>query len=71
MTQLVAELVALDQWVDSEETLLYGALSTGTIWHFALLNRTEKTITQDLHLFRVPEDLEELFGVLIGILSGK
>lgn len=69
MTQLVAELAALDAWSDSEEAVLYGALSTGTLWHFAVLDRAAKTITQDLQLFRVPDDLEPLARVLVGILD--
>ena len=70
MSQLVAEIAALDQWTDSEETVLYGALSTGDLWRFARLDRETKTITQDVNLFRVPADLAELSRVLVGILHG-
>jgi hypothetical protein len=71
-TQLIAEIAALDKWTTSKETMLYAALSTGETWRFFRLDRTAKTITQDLHLFRVPEDLTELSRVLVGILeSGK
>ncbi len=69
MSQLVAELAALDQWTTSPEPVLYGALSTGDLWRFARLERTEKTITQDVNLFRVPADLPELARVLVGILE--
>ena len=37
MSQLVAEIAALDQWTASEEPVLYGALSTGDLWRFARL----------------------------------
>ncbi len=67
--QLAVELIALDQWTDSTSTHLYGAVSTGEIWRFGILERTAKQITQDLNLFRVPSDLEELLGVLITILG--
>ena len=70
MSQLVAEIAALDQWTTSEETILYGALSTGDLWRFARLDRGTKTITQDVNLFRVPADLSELARVLVGILQG-
>ena len=70
MSQLVAEIAALDQWTISEEPVLYGALSTGDIWRFAHLERGTKTITQDVNLFRVPADLTELSRVLVGILQG-
>lgn len=69
MSQLVAEIVALDQWMLSDDTVLYGALSTGDIWRFARLERGTKCITQDVNLFRVPADLEELSRVLVGVLS--
>jgi hypothetical protein len=69
MSQLVAEIAALDQWTASEEPILYGALSTGDLWRFARLDRGTKTITQDVNLFRVPADLAELARVLVGILG--
>ena len=69
MSQLVAEIAALDQWTASEEPILYGALSTGDLWRFARLDRGTKTITQDVNLFRVPADLADLSRVLVGILS--
>jgi hypothetical protein len=43
-------------------------VTTGDIWKFGLLNRTEKHIIQDLNLYRVPADLEDLLRILIGIL---
>lgn len=32
LTQLAAELIALDQWSDSESGVLYGAVTTGQDW---------------------------------------
>jgi hypothetical protein len=66
---LAVELIALDKWTDKEAPLLYGTVSTGSIWQFAILEREKKIITQDLNLFRVPADLPELFSVLISILG--
>lgn len=68
-TQLAMELVALDQWSDSDEQILHGVVSTGDIWQFGLLHREQKQITQDLNLYRVPADLEELLRILIAILK--
>jgi hypothetical protein len=68
-TQLAVELIALDQWTDSEASYLYGAVTTGTEWQFGIFNRTTRNITQDLKLYRVPEELETLVQVLMGILS--
>lgn len=67
--QLAVELIALDKWTDSPTTHLYGAVSTGEIWRFGVLERATKTIIQDLNLFRVPADLEELLRILIAILG--
>ena len=32
-TQLATELIALDQWVELNDPILYGAITTGDIWH--------------------------------------
>jgi hypothetical protein len=68
-TQLAVELIALDQWTASEQPVLYGAVSTGVIWQLGNLQRQTKQITQDLNLYRVPADLEELLRILVAILS--
>ncbi|MEY2983826.1 MAG: hypothetical protein RLZZ568_443 [Cyanobacteriota bacterium] len=68
-TQLAIELIALDRWLDDGENPLYGAVSTGDVWQFGRLDRRQKTIDQDLNLFRVPADLIELFSYLVGMLS--
>jgi len=67
-TQLAVELIAVAQWLETEK-ILYGAVTTGNIWQFAFLEPRSKQITQDLQLYRVPTDLEELFAILLGILS--
>ncbi|NJL49458.1 MAG: hypothetical protein HC929_20970 [Leptolyngbyaceae cyanobacterium SM2_5_2] len=68
-TQLAVELIALDQWISSTEPLLYGAVSTGDVWQFGRLHRQQRRVEQDLNLYRVPADLEELFQILVGILT--
>lgn len=70
-TQLAVELVALDQWTETETPLLYGAVTTGQDWRFGIFNRQERKISEDLKLYRVPEELEVLVRVLVGILSGS
>lgn len=69
--QLAAELVALDQWTESEVPQLHGAVSTGSIWQFGKLERSAKMVVQDVNLFRVPADVEEVLRVLIAILNGE
>jgi hypothetical protein len=68
-TQLAVELIALDQWTNSDAALLYGAVTTGDVWRFGVLDRAGKRVTQDLNLFRVPEDLPTLLSSFVGILG--
>lgn len=68
-TQLAVELIAVDQWTDSDTPILYGAVTTGDIWKFGSYDRQTKQITQDRNLYRVPMDLADLMGVLIATLQ--
>jgi len=67
--QLAIELLALDQWIESDQPLLQGAISTGNIWQFGQFDRQSHTITQDIDLYRVPADLEDLLRILINQLT--
>ncbi|NMG06452.1 hypothetical protein [Brasilonema sp. UFV-L1] len=72
-TQLVAELVALDQWdrattVD-QQPIFIGVISTGTIWQFARLDRNTKHFEQGINSYRVPEDLEQVMRILVAALK--
>jgi len=70
--QLAVELIAVDRaMAEAGENQLYGAVSIGKIWQFSVLSRPEKQITQDLNLYRVPADLEELMRILVAILTGE
>jgi hypothetical protein len=68
-TQLAVELIALDKWLESATALLYGAVSMGNIWQFGILDRQAKHVTQDLNLYRVPADLDDLLHILVAILT--
>lgn len=68
-TQLAIELIALDQWINSEASCLYGAVTTGEDWRFGRLERSDRRVIQDINLYRVPEGLEQLVKTLIGILQ--
>ena len=72
-TQLVAELVALDQWENAptvdQQPILVGAVSTGTIWQFGRLDRTIKHFEQGINSYRVPEDLEQVMRILVATLK--
>jgi hypothetical protein len=67
--QLAVELIALDQWIESDQPILQGAISTGNIWQFGQFDRASRQITQDLNLYRVPADLADLIQVLVSILE--
>lgn len=67
--QLAIELIALDQWIESEQPILKGAISTGTIWQLGQFHRQTRTVTQDIHLYRVPADLADPMQILVKILA--
>jgi hypothetical protein len=67
--QLAIELIALDQWIESDQPVLQGAISTGNIWQFGQFDRRSRRVTQDLDLYRVPADLEDLLRVLVSALG--
>lgn len=67
-TQLAVELIALDRWIESDEPLLFGAVTTGDIWQFGSFERQSQRVTQDLILYRVPTDLDILISILVKIL---
>lgn len=68
--QLAVELIALDRWLETDHNeLLYGVVSIGNVWQFSMLQRTDKQLTQDLNLFRLPTDVESLLRVMIGLLA--
>ena len=41
------------------------------MWRFSRLDRSQKAIVQDINLFKIPDDLENLASVLVGILEGE
>jgi len=67
--QLAIELIALEQWLDPDQPILYGAVSTGNIWQFGQFDRQQRQVTQDLNLYRVPADLEALLRILVNLLT--
>jgi len=70
--QLAAEMIAVDKYEDIDSAdFLYGAITIGEVWRFAALDRKEKVLIKGIHTFRFPEDLEEIFAILKGILSGQ
>ena len=70
-TQLAIEMIALDQWTDSNQLEILGAVTTGNIWQFGLLHRNSKQINQGLNLYRVTEDIEAVIRILLAALKSN
>nr|VFJ95312.1 MAG: hypothetical protein BECKH772A_GA0070896_100859 [Candidatus Kentron sp. H]VFJ96188.1 MAG: hypothetical protein BECKH772B_GA0070898_100889 [Candidatus Kentron sp. H]VFK02199.1 MAG: hypothetical protein BECKH772C_GA0070978_100849 [Candidatus Kentron sp. H] len=68
--QLAAEMIAMDIYEgDNGMSAIYGAITIGQVWGFAILERERKIITKDAHTFRFPEDIEDIFSIIRGILK--
>ncbi|HEY9704785.1 MAG TPA: hypothetical protein V6C58_20260 [Allocoleopsis sp.] len=69
-TQLAVKLIALSEMTENQN-IFYGTVTTGEIWRFCKLDVQEKKVFQDLSLFQIPDDLEELGNRLVAILMGN
>ncbi|NJL20791.1 MAG: hypothetical protein HC895_08225 [Leptolyngbyaceae cyanobacterium SM1_3_5] len=68
-TQLAAELIALSQWTKTDAPVIYGAVTTGEIWKFGMIDRGDRLIVEDRHLYLLDRDLETIVRSLLGALS--
>ncbi len=70
--QLSAQLIALDKYEENDfNYILYGAITIGEVWKFAILNRTEKKILKDINSYTIPAEVEKVFSILMGLLGSK
>ena len=67
-TQLSVELIAIARKEDIQHKL-YGAVTIGNAWLFGCLDTAQKEITQDTTLYPVPDSLEAVMSILLGILT--
>lgn len=73
--QLAVELIALNLWLAKRQSVaslltpLTGSVTTGDIWQFSQYDAIQQQVTQDLSLYRIPEDLAPLTQILKGILD--
>ncbi|MGX9727922.1 MAG: hypothetical protein ACTFAK_11560 [Candidatus Electronema sp. VV] len=68
--QLAAEMIAMDMYEEpSAMQKIYGAVTIGEVWRFAVLAREEKRLLKDVHTFRFPEDVSDIFSILSGMLD--
>lgn len=66
-TQLAVELIAISEVEEGD--VFYGAVTIGDAWRFGRLEKTKQRIFQDVSLYRIPDDLEDLMKILVGILE--
>ncbi|QLE58146.1 hypothetical protein [Nostoc sp. TCL26-01] len=66
--QLATEMIALDKWTDSTQAEILGAVTTGNIWQFGVLNRKKQSIEQAINLYRVTEELEIVVRTMLAAL---
>jgi hypothetical protein len=66
--QLATEMIALDKWTDSTQAEILGAVTTGNVWQFGILNRQKQSIEQAINLYRVTEELEVVVRTLLAVL---
>jgi hypothetical protein len=67
-TQLAVEMVAL-AIVDDQLPQIYGAVTMGDLWVFGVLDRQTNCVTRDIAAYAVPDDLETVVRILVGILE--
>lgn len=70
--QLAVELIAFDKLMSEQnidDKSVFGAVTIGTDWIFAKLDRDRKLIIKDIKIYRVPEELNKLVSALIDILG--
>jgi len=64
-TQLAAEMIAVSKHLDISN--LYGAVTIGNLWQFGQLTNT--TVSKDINTYAIPQELDSLFGIFVGLLS--
>ena len=69
-TQLAVETIALSLLKEAPR-YVYGAVTIGNFWVFGRLDGEAKLVTQDIGGYKVPDDVEDLVRVLVGILDGE
>ncbi|MCS6958620.1 MAG: hypothetical protein RMK91_01035 [Pseudanabaenaceae cyanobacterium SKYGB_i_bin29] len=68
-TQLAVEMIALSMWEENNR-VIYGAVTLGSAWLFGILDAHNQTITEDISIYTVPDNVIELVKILVGILEG-
>jgi hypothetical protein len=70
-TQLAVEMIALDKANETDQKIIYGAITTGNIWQFGELDRKRQIVKQDIASYDLLQDLEDLVRIFVEILEHK
>ena len=69
---MTAELITLDKYEEDESIkVIYGGVTLGDIWKFAILDRQSKHMGRNITIQTIPSDTEEIFSILIGIMNSN
>jgi hypothetical protein len=69
LTQLSVEMIALDQWLSDSQTILTGAITSGELWQFALLDRPNKSIYLDPYTYPYPDEADRILSICVAALG--
>lgn len=69
ITQLAVQMIAVDLAEETDNNSIFGAVSTGQEWQFSRLDRKDKKFYQDVQVRGLPNNLEEIVRILVGILE--
>ncbi len=69
MKQLAGELISVAEAGFSGEPQIYGAVTIGTLWKFAVLDVAEKMFLEDLRGRDIPEQAADVIAILAGLLN--
>ncbi|MEN9224615.1 MAG: hypothetical protein Q6L60_07010 [Thermostichus sp. HHBFW_bins_43] len=69
LTQLSVEMIALDQWLSRDQNVLVGAITSGELWQFALLDRSTQGIYLDPRTYPYPDEADQILSICIASLQ--
>ncbi len=67
-TQLAVEMIAMAT-LEKSPDIIYGVVTMGDVWVFGILEQASRMITRDISSYTLPDGLEEIVKILVGILE--
>ena len=55
--------------LEKSPDIVYGVVTMGDVWVFGTLEQASRIITRDISSYTLPDDLEEIVKILVGILE--